>query len=200
MGKRDPRIDAYIARSAEFAQPILRHIRDVVHAVCPDVEETLKWSFPHFDYRGEMMCSMAAFKAHCAFGFWKGSLVVGETAAGSGEAMGQMGRITRVADLPTKKVLAGQIKKAMALNDAGIKVQRTKGPAKQPLATPPDLARALKANRAARKAFDGFSPSARRDYVEWLLEAKTEATRSRRLDTAVEWISEGKTRNWKYQK
>jgi uncharacterized protein YdeI (YjbR/CyaY-like superfamily) len=200
MGKRDPRIDAYIARSAEFAQPILRHIRDVVHAVCPDVEETLKWSFPHFDYRGEMMCSMAAFKAHCAFGFWKGSLVVREAAAGSGEAMGQMGRITRVADLPTKKVLAGQIKKAMALNDAGIKVQRTKGPPKQPLATPPDLARALKANRAARKAFDGFSPSARRDYVEWLLEAKTEATRSRRLDTAVEWISEGKTRNWKYQK
>jgi uncharacterized protein YdeI (YjbR/CyaY-like superfamily) len=114
--------------------------------------------------------------------------------------MGQMGRITRVADLPTKKVLTGQIKKAMALNDAGIKVQRTKGPAKKPLPTPPDLARALKANRAAQKAFDGFSPSARRDYVEWLLEAKTEATRSRRLETAVEWISEGKTRNWKYQK
>jgi uncharacterized protein YdeI (YjbR/CyaY-like superfamily) len=143
---------------------------------------------------------MAAFKAHCAFGFWKGSLVVGAPAAGSGEAMGQMGRITRVADLPTKKVLTGQIKKAMALNDAGIKVQRIKGPTKKPLATPPDLARALKANRAARKAFDGFSPSARRDYVEWLLEAKTEATRSRRLETAVEWISEGKTRNWKYQK
>ncbi len=200
MGPRDPRIDAYIARSAEFAKPILAHIRDVVHAACPEVEETMKWSFPHFDYRGEMMCSMAAFKAHCAFGFWKGSLVVGTTAGRSTEAMGQMGRITRLADLPSKKVLTGQIRKAMALNDAGIKAVRTRGPTRKPLPTPPDLGRALKANTAARTAFKAFSPSCRREYIEWLLEAKTEETRSRRLAIAIEWIAEGKTRNWKYQR
>jgi uncharacterized protein YdeI (YjbR/CyaY-like superfamily) len=200
MGKRDLRIDAYIARSAEFAKPILAHIRDIVHAACPEVEETMKWSFPHFDYRGEMMCSMAAFKAHCAFGFWKGSLVVGTSAGRSTEAMGQMGRITRLSDLPSKKVLTGQIRKAMALNDAGIKAVRMRGPARKPLPIPPDLSRALKADPAARTAFEAFSPSCRREYIEWLLEAKTEETRSRRLATAIEWIAEGKTRNWKYQR
>lgn len=200
MGKRDPRIVAYIAKSAEFAKPILRHIREVVHAACPDVEETMKWSFPHFDYQGEMMCSMAGFKEHCALGFWKGSLVVGKAGNRNDEAMGHMGRITRVSDLPPRKTLTGYIKKAMQLNDAGVKVQRMKGPAKKPLPTPPDLARELGGNPAAQEAFEGFSPSARRDYVEWLLEAKTAETRARRLETAIEWISQGKTRHWKYQK
>ena len=199
MGKRDSRIDAYIAKSADFAKPILKHVRDVVHTACPDVEETMKWNSPHFDYKGEMMCGMAAFKAHCALGFWKGSLVVGKAGNRSDEAMGQMGRITSVADLPSKKVLTGYIKKAMELNDAGIKVKRSKGPARTPLPTPPDLARALKSNPAAQEAFVRFSPSARREYVEWLLEAKTEATRARRLATAIEWIGEGKARHWKYQ-
>lgn len=199
MGKRDSRIDAYIAKSADFAKPILTHIRGVVHAACPVVEETMKWSFPHFDYRGEMMCSMAAFKEHCALGFWKGSLVVGKADDRNDEAMGQMGRITRVSNLPSREVLTGYIRKAMALNDAGIKVERMKGPAKKALPTPPDLARELKGTKGA-STWDGFSPSARREYVEWLLDARTAETRSRRLATSVEWIAEGKTRNWKYQK
>jgi uncharacterized protein YdeI (YjbR/CyaY-like superfamily) len=200
MGKPDPRIDAYIAESADFAKPILKHLRDVVHAACPDVEETLKWSAPHFNYKGEMMCGMAAFKQHCAVGFWKGSLVVGKAADTNKEAAGQLGRITQVSDLPSKKVLTGYIRKAMKLNDAGVKAPRMKGPAKKPLPTPPDLTRALKVNKAAQEGFDSFSPSARREYVEWLLEAKTEATRTRRLETAIEWMSEGKTLHWKYQK
>lgn len=200
MGKRDPRIDAYIAKSAAFAKPILKHLREVVHSACPDVEETTKWSSPHFDYKGEMMCSMAAFKEHCAFGFWKGALVMGKAGVAKGTSAGWVGRITSVSDLPSKTVLTAYIRKAMKLNDAGIKVERTKGPAKKPRPVPPDLTRALKANTAAGATFDGFSPSARRDYVEWVVDAKTEETRARRLATAVEWMSEGKTRHWKYHK
>jgi uncharacterized protein YdeI (YjbR/CyaY-like superfamily) len=199
MGTKDPRIDAYIARSADFAKPILTHIRAVVHAAAPQVEETMKWSSPHFDYKGEMMCGMAAFKEHCAFGFWKGSLII-EKGLRSDDGMGQMGRITKVSDLPTKAVLTGYIKKAMKLNDEGTKLVRPKGPPKKPLPVPPDLAKALKANKAAKAAFDGFSPSAQREYIEWLIEAKTDATRTRRLETAIEWIAEGKARHWKYQK
>jgi uncharacterized protein YdeI (YjbR/CyaY-like superfamily) len=198
MGTKDPRIDAYIAKSADFAKPILTHLREVDHAACPEVEETMKWSSPHFDYKGEMMCGMAAFKEHCRFGFWKGSLIPGVPSM-SDLAAGPMGRITSVKDLPSKAVLTGYIKQAMKLNDAGVKLVM-KGPPKKSLPTPPDLACALKSNKAARAAFDGFSPSARRDYVEWLLEAKTEETRARRLETATGWIAEGKTRNWKYQK
>lgn len=197
MGTKDPRMDAYIAKSADFAKPILRHIRDVVHASCPDVEETMKWSAPHFDYRGEMMCGMAAFKEHCAFGFWKGSLVlekVDQTSAG------QLGRIATMSDLPPKKVLAGYIKRAMQLNDDGVRAPRSKRAPKKPIPVPANLTRALKANKPAGAAWKGFSTSGKREYLEWLLEAKTETTRARRLETAVGWISEGKTRNWKYQK
>jgi uncharacterized protein YdeI (YjbR/CyaY-like superfamily) len=200
MGRRDPRIDAYIAKSGDFAKPILRHIRDVVHAACPEVEETMKWSVPHFDYQGEMMCGMAAFKAHCVMGFWKGALVVGKSGGKNAEAVGQRSRVAAVSDLPSKRVLTGYIRKAMQLNEAGIKVRRMKGPAKKPLATPPDLARELKGSKAAATAWDAFSPSARREYIEWLLEAKTAETRARRRATALEWIAEGKSRNWKYQR
>lgn len=196
MGTRDPRIDAYIAKSADFARPILTHLRAVVHGACPEVEETMKWSAPQFDYKG-MMCGMAAFKEHCAFGFWKGALVVDKKDA---KSAGQLGRITGIGDLPSKKVLTVYIHKAMKLNDTGVKAERMKGPAKKPLPTPLDLARALKANKSAAAAFDGFSPSARREYVAWLLDAKTDETRARRLETATGWIAEGKTRNWKYQK
>ncbi|HEU5217641.1 MAG TPA: YdeI/OmpD-associated family protein [Gemmatimonadales bacterium] len=198
MGSRDPRIDEYIARSAEFAKPILKHVREVVHGACPDVEETMRWSHPNFDYRGEMMCGVAAFKAHCGVGFWKGSLIVGDS--GSNGSAGHLGRITSLKDLPSRTVLSGYIKKAMKLNDTGVKTPRMKGPPKKPLPTPSDLARGLKGNKAAATAWERFSPSARRDYVEWLLEAKAAETRARRLATAIEWISEGKTRNWKYQR
>jgi uncharacterized protein YdeI (YjbR/CyaY-like superfamily) len=199
MATRDPRVDAYIAKSADFARPILEHLRAVVHAACPDVEETMKWSFPHFQYKG-MLCSMAAFKEHCALGFWKGSLILGEAGGGSDGAMGQFGRITKLGDLPSKKILVGYIKKAMELNEAGVKSPtRSKPKAPKPEAVvPDDLATALKNNPAARAAFDKFPPSHRREYIEWITEAKTAPTRARRLETAVEWMAEGKPRNWKY--
>ena len=201
MGTRDARIDAYIAKSASFAQPILNELRDIVHEGCPTIEEAMKWSRPFFLYKG-MLCNMSAFKEHCSFGFWKGTQVFGAKSKSdiSNDAMGQFGRLTSLKDLPPRRKLIGYIKKAMQLNDEG-----TPGPiqlrtAKPPLPAPDYLAVALKKNKKANAAFEAFSPSARREYIEWLIDAKTEATRQRRLDTAIEWITEGKSRNWKYEK
>ncbi len=195
MGKKDPRVDAYIAKSAEFAKPILRHLREIVHEGCQKVEETMKWSFPHFMYKG-MLCSMASFKSHCAFGFWKGKLIV----AGNPKAMGQFGRITSLSDLPKDSVLLGYVRAAARLNETGEKVPRKPREPKKASPTPPDLAAALKKNAEARKTFEDFSPSHKREYVEWITEAKTEETRKKRLDTSVEWMSEGKPRNWRYMR
>ncbi|MES2523577.1 MAG: YdeI/OmpD-associated family protein [Gemmatimonadota bacterium] len=199
MGTRDPRIDRYIDNSADFARPILSHIREAVHATCPDVEETMKWSFPHFMYKG-MLCSMASFKQHCAFGFWKGALVL--DGPGDGEAMGHFGRITRVQDLPSRTVLRGYLKKAMKLNDDGVSVVKPARAKKSPasLRVPPDLAAALDANRVALDNFDAFSASHRREYIEWVTEAKREATRARRIEQAIAMLQAGKSRNWKYEK
>ena len=197
MPKTDPRVDQYIAKSADFAKPILLHLRKIVHTACPDVEETMKWSFPHFDYRGEMMCAMAAFKEHCSFGFWKASLVLDETTE---DAMGHFGKIRSLKDLPSARELTAYVKKAAKLNDEGIKVARKPAAPKKALPVPPIFAAALKKSPAARKTFDGFSPSHRRDYLEWITEAKTDATRQKRVATAVEWLAEGKTRNWKYER
>ena len=198
MPSRDPRIDAYIARSAEFARPILTHLRAVVHAGCPPVEETIKWGFPHFMYRG-MLCSMAAFRQHVAFGFWKGRLLVEKGDNRGAEAMGDFGRITRLADLPPKRMLVAYIKKAMALNESGVARQSKKKAApKPPVKLPADLAAALKRDTRARATFAGFSPSHRREYVQWITEAKREETRARWVQQAVEWLAEGKSRNWKY--
>ena len=195
MGKRDSRIDAYIAKAAPFAQPILTRLRETVHEACPDVEEGMKWSSPHFGYRG-MLCGMAAFKEHCSFGFWKNELVIPNAER---NGMGHFGKLTRVADLPPKKVLTGYIKKAMEVNEQGLKVERS-APSKRRVTVPQVLQRALKQNGAARTSFEGFSPSHQREYVEWISEAKTDVTRQRRLATAIEWMAEGKPRNWKYMK
>jgi uncharacterized protein YdeI (YjbR/CyaY-like superfamily) len=199
MQSNDPRIDAYIEKSADFAQPILRYIREVVHSACPATEETLKWGFPHFQYKG-MLCSMAAFKQHVAFGFWNGKLIIDDAGRDLDDAMGQFGRITKLADLPSKKVLSGYVKKAMALNDAGVKSPTRSKPAqpRPPVAVPDDLAAALKKNAKARRTFEAFSASQRREYIEWLDEAKRETTRVQRLATTLEWLAEGKQRNWKY--
>jgi uncharacterized protein YdeI (YjbR/CyaY-like superfamily) len=194
---RDPRVDAYIANSAEFARPILEHLRDVVHRACPQAEETLKWRMPTFIYHG-MLCGMAAFKQHCTFGFWKHELVVGQEQAGDAQAMGQFGRITQLADLPSRKLLASYIKKAMRLNEEGIKAPRAAPKRKPARRVPDDLAAALKKNRKAAATFAAFSPSHQREYVEWITEAKREETRAKRLATAIQWIAEGKPRNWKY--
>ncbi len=200
MGTRDDRVDAYIAGAAEFARPILNHLRAIVHEACPDVEETMKWSRPHFLYKG-MLCGMSAFKEHCAFGFWNGSMIVPKGTDNDKEGMGQFGRITKVSDLPSKKVLSGYIKEAMKLNAAGVKSPtRTKPKSKTPreVVVPDDLVIALKKNQQALAHFEKMPPSHKREYIEWITEAKTEATRTRRLDTALEWMSEGKSRNWKY--
>ena len=198
---RDPRIDAYIAKSAPFAQPILTHMREVVHAACPDVEETMKWSMPHFDYKG-MMCGMAAFKAHCSLGFWKASLIPGlkPNSANGGDAMGNLGCIRSLDDLPPKKVLAGYVKEAMRLNDEGITVAKAKKPTKPAAEVPPELAAALAKNRKAKAVFDAFPPSHRREYIDWIVDAKRDETRAKRIAQTVEWVAEGKQRNWKYMK
>jgi uncharacterized protein YdeI (YjbR/CyaY-like superfamily) len=204
MASHDTRIDAYIAKSAEFARPILEYLRAVVHAACPDVEETMKWSAPHFGYSGSMMCSMAAFKQHCGFGFWLYKEVVGTEVAGADgeQGMGQFGKLTSVKDLPSKKQLTAYIRKAMALNVAGVKQQRPKTAPKPPPQLPEDFAEMLaqKKHASARKTYDGFSPAAKREYVEWITEAKTDVTRQKRLATTLEWLAEGKQRNWKYMK
>ncbi|MDQ6926225.1 MAG: YdeI/OmpD-associated family protein [Candidatus Eremiobacteraeota bacterium] len=199
MGTKDPRVDAYITKSPDFAKPILTQLRDAVHATCPDVEESLKWSVPHFAYKGPF-ATMAAFKAHAGFGFWKGALVVEQQDASADKSAGQLGRLTSVADLPPKKVLAGYIKKAMKLNEDGVPApSRRKRRAKDaPVDVPDALTRALAKNKKARAAFDAFTPARRRDYAEWIASAKADDTRARRIEQAIQWISEGKPRNWKY--
>jgi uncharacterized protein YdeI (YjbR/CyaY-like superfamily) len=196
---RDPRIDAYIARQADFARPILEHLRAAVHAACPEAEETLKWSMPHFLYRGQMLAGMAAFKAHATFGFWRAKEVLGETGA-ERDAMGQFGRLSSLSDLPENDVLDGLIRRAMAITDAGPRPSRPTARPKAELKSPEDLEAALDANPAARATFDSFPPSCRRDYVEWVVEAKRPETRARRIAQSIEWLAQGKRRNWKYEK
>ena len=198
MPRKNPAVDRYIAQAAPFAQPILKHLRKIVHAGCPAVEETIKWGFPHFDYKGTL-AGMAAFKAHCSFGFWKGALIFGPEIAERDDAMGHFGRITRLSDLPNEEILIGYVCRAAELNDAGIKVPRgakPKGP--RVLEVPNDLSAALRKNAKARKTFEDFSYSHRKEYVEWITEGKREETRCQRLATTIEWLAEGKSRNWKY--
>lgn len=203
MGHRDPRIDAYIAKAAPFAQPILEHVRAVVHEACPEADETIKWGMPSFVYGGGILCGMAAFKAHASFGFWKHALVVGEGGADEGGervGMGSFGKLTAVRDLPPKKKLVAYVKKAAALNAQGVKaVPARKAASAKPAPVPtPEFAAALRRNKAAGIAFKAFPPSHQREYVDWIAEARREETRDRRIAQAVEWIAEGKQRNWKY--
>ncbi len=197
----NPEVDDYIERVADFAKPILKRLRAVVHAACPEVEEAMKWRFPNFLYKG-MLCNMAAFKNHCSFGFWKGELIFKGGAAVTvpgGKGMGDLGKITRLEDLPKDAVLTRWIKEAMKLNESGAKLpSRSKPREAKEVVVPEFFVAALKKNKKAMAAFENFSPSHRREYCEWLTEAKTEATRLKRLDTALEWLAEGKPRNWKY--
>jgi uncharacterized protein YdeI (YjbR/CyaY-like superfamily) len=196
--KKDRRIDAYTDRAQPFARPILEHVRALVHATCPDVEETIKWGMPAFYYAGQPMCGMAAFKAHCTVSFWKYRLIPGLAGLSEKQSMGQFGRVGSLRDLPAKRVLAAYVKAAMKLNDEGVTVARPKGPTKPAAKTPPDLAQALAKNAKARATYEGFPPGQRREYVEWLAEAKRPETRAKRLAQAVAWMAEGKIRNWKY--
>jgi len=204
MANTDPRIDAYIKGSADFARPILEHLRQLIHKACPDVVETIKWSRPCFEYQGGILCGISAFKQHCAFGFWNASLMkdpAGVLHLKDKNAMGHFDRITSLKDLPADKVLVALIKEAAVLNEQGIKkpAPAKKSP-KADLPMPPALAAALKKNKKAHTVFEGFSPSHRREYIEWIAEAKTDATRDKRIATTLEWLIEGKARNWKYEK
>ena len=198
MPSTDPRIDAYIDGKPAFAGPILRHLRAAVHRACPEVEETLRWSMPSFNYKGQILCQMAAFKEHAVFGFWRGKEVSGDDESRS--AMGQFGRLTGIADLPSDDELDTLIRKAIALIDTGTRAPRPVKHPKPELEMPSDLAEALAALPPAQATYDAFPPSCRRDYLEWIIEAKRPETRAKRVAQAVEWMAEGKRRNWKYEK
>ena len=196
----DSRVDAYIAKSAAFAQPVLTHLRALIHKACPDVTEEMKWSRPFFLHGGTILCAMSAFKAHCAFGFWGAEMgkVLREEGVLQAGGMGSLGRIASVKDLPPDKKLMGYIRKAAEFIDAGLGDNRMVV-ARRVVKAPAEFAAALRKNKAAAAAFAGFSPSCKREYVEWIADAKREKTRERRIAQAVEWIAEGKQRNWKYQ-
>jgi uncharacterized protein YdeI (YjbR/CyaY-like superfamily) len=194
---RDPRIDAYIAKAAPFAQPILSHVRDRVHAVLPDVEETVKWSMPAYTMGGKIVLITAAFKAHMALNFWRGQELRGESA--NADAMGQFGKIASLDDLPPDAELDRLIREAAELAATAPAPRKVKHEPKPPADMSPEFAKALAANPKAKATLEGFSPSARRDYLDWIAEAKQDATRTKRIATAVEWLSEGKKRHWKYE-
>jgi len=195
----NPEFDTYISKSPDWAQPILTSLRATVHEACPDVDEQMKWSSPAFVYHG-IMCGMVAFKEYATFHFWKGELVTGTALGADGMgAAAQFGRMKSIKDLPPKKQLVAYIKKAMKLNEEGVKVDRPKK--KRPtLAMPDDFMAAIRKNKKASTAYAQFSPSHQREYIEWIIDAKTDATRDKRVAQAVEWMAEGKSRNWKYQR
>lgn len=192
----DPRIDAYIAKAAPFAQPILAHLRQLVHAALPQAEETIKWSMPHFTHLGKNVAGMAAFKAHCSFA------IHGEGRQGAEQGMGSFGKIASLEDLPSEAELKAKLQEAARRIDAQGRATtpRSKPAPKPEIPMPDDLAAELAQNSTARAAFDGFAPSHRREYLEWITEAKRPETRAKRVAQTVEWLAEGKKRNWKYEK
>jgi uncharacterized protein YdeI (YjbR/CyaY-like superfamily) len=201
MKNTSPDVDRYIASAAPFAQPILERIRAAFHKAHPDVTETMKWSFPHFEYKG-LLGSMAAFKEHVSWGFWKGQLLndpLGIIPPAGETSMGGL-KIRTLKDLPKEKDMVAYVRDAIRLNEEGVKVERAPRVARGEPEVPEDLAAALKKTPAAKKAFEGFPPSHRREYIEWITEAKQEATRQKRLAQTIEWLSEGKSRNWKYER
>ncbi len=203
MGKKDKRVDAYISKKGDFAKPILKHLRSLVHKACPDVEETIKWGMPSFEYKGPYF-GFAAFKEHAAAGFWKAALMKDSKVLmgkKSMAAMGNLGCIKSLKDLPKDTVLIKWLKEAMKLNEDGVKLKRSVKPKheRKEYTLPAEFKKALAASSKAKSVFEGFSPSHKREYLEWICEAKTEETREKRIDTAIEWLREGKSRHWKYQ-
>lgn len=200
----DPRVDAYIEKAAPFAQTILTHLRELMHKACPRVTESVKWSMPFFIQQGVILCNMAAFKQHCAFGFWGREMTKMLAADGllSSQAMGALGRITNMKDLPSDAALLTYMRRAAELVESGERtksIDRSRKPKKPPLRIPAELAAALKKDKTAAKAFAEFSPSCRREYAEWIATAKQAETKKRRLQQALALIAKGKTRNWKYE-
>ena len=204
MSNYSPTIDQYIFKAKPFAQIILDHLRITIHQACPEVEEKIKWGMPFFDYKGQMMCNMAAFKEHCAFGFWKASLMKDPKKIFTlerGEGMGHFGKITDIKDLPSSTILKAYIKEAMKLIDQEVVVPKVPKAKDDSLPTIPDyFLKALKKEKQIHQNFKAMSPACQREYVQWITEAKTEPTRLKRMNTALDWIAEGKKRNWKYEK
>ena len=202
MPKRDPRVDAYIAKSSDFAKPILQHFRGIVDDACPESEETIRWGTPSWQYAGALLCSMAAYKQHCSYGFWKAPLLVyrGKPVGFGKDA--QFGHITSLSALPPRTALVRLVKQAAKLNEDGVKesvMSTSRRQARKPLpTTPADLTRALADNKKARNTFESLAPSHKREYIEWITEAKRDETRAQRLASTLEWLGEGKPRNWKY--
>lgn len=196
----NPAVDAYIANAAPFARPILEKIRKAYHKAHPEIVEVIKWGVPHYDYKGPLG-NMAGFKQHVGYGFWKSKLMEDPHGilTASEHAMGGM-KVRAINDLPSENVLIEYIRQAIRLNEEGVKVVRPKRPTPAPADVPDDLAKALKKSPAARKTFENFPPGQKREYVEWITSAKQEVTREKRLATAIEWMGEGKPRNWKYMK
>ena len=188
-------IDEYIANSAEFAQPILIKLRSIVHQAHPEIEETIKWGMPNFSYKG-LLFNMAAFKVHCSFGFWKEKLIKGLDS--DTEGLGSFGKIKRLADLPSDEILLMLMKEAVELNKQGIKNPKVVN-LKKELVIPEYLLEILNDNTKAEAVFNGFSYSNKKDYVDWIIEAKRDVTREKRIVQMLEWLEEGKTRHWKYK-
>ena len=202
MSVYDPRIDAYIEKSAAFAQPILIHLRELIHKHCPDVVETVKWGFPHFEYNKRLQFGMAAFKQHMDFNFWLGSLMnnaFGILYPNDKSPMSALGKITSLKDLPSDKILAHLIKESVKLTDEGVKKPKKEKADVPELDVPDYFQQALNKNKKAKVAFEKFSPSHRKEYMEWIVDAKREETRKKRIEQALEWMAEGKSRHWKYQ-
>jgi uncharacterized protein YdeI (YjbR/CyaY-like superfamily) len=199
-----PKIDAYLQKVQPFALPIMLHLRELVHTACPQVEEAWKWSFPHFLYRGNILCSMAAFSKHCAFGFWLAAEmndpqdILREGVERN--AMGHLGKITSVADLPTDNTLIRYIQHAAELIDLGVTQKKKQAKEKKELIIPTYFKKELIQNKKAAATFTQFSESCKREYLDWITEAKTEATREKRIAQTLIWLEEGKKRNWKYEK
>ena len=194
--RKDPRVDAYIDKAQPFAQPILRRFRKAVHAGCPGAVETIKWQSPAFDYKGPL-AGMAAFKAHCAIGFWKQSLM--KAGFNTRRTMGPYARLESIDELPGEDTLVAMVKEAAALNEAGVTIARKRTP-KPPPKAPAFLLTALKKNEKAWTVWKGFAPSHQREYIDWITGAKQAETRARRLAQAIAQIAEGKSQNWKYEK
>jgi uncharacterized protein YdeI (YjbR/CyaY-like superfamily) len=199
----NPKVDDYMANAADFAKPVMAHLRKLLHKTCPGVIEEMKWGIPHFDYKGEMMCIFAAYKSHCAFTFWKESLMSDPKlkANPTVKAINRyMGKITALSDLPSDRQLVAYIKEAMALNDNGVKLPPRKSDKPKDIAIPDYLAKRLAANPKVKAVFEGQSASFRKEYLVWITDAKTDETREKRMAEALAWIAEGKGRFWKYAK
>lgn len=202
MEKYSPQVDEYIEKSQDFAKPILTYLRETVHEFCPDAEEAIKWKFPTFLYKGKILCSITAFKQYCSMGFWlHGEMKTIENLETNAEKsnMFSLGKIKAPEDLPSKIQMKNMILEAMELTDMGVKMKKS-APSKTEIEIPDYFQKALEKNKKAAEVFDKASPSFRKEYVMWIIDAKTENTQNRRIEQALEWMSEGKGRNWKYEK